>query len=234
VITASVLEEKEDLAAGMPTYELNMRAASVRARQTDDGQLPLPLFSTIPTTQPPSEGATQLAGDAIAAFSRDFEAPEETEIPIVDSSMHELNALPNKKTVRRMARYHRYQEAFMEEFLFTTVAKCDEYEFWNLFLTGPHQPDGNDGTLITIKKADTLIEAANIVVRDPEFQPSRRLLQHLQSTIRNRQKAQRWFARLHPRDKRCGRVPGHLAFIEILKRVYQTLSGGRAYSPMRQ
>ncbi|KAM0690902.1 hypothetical protein Q7P36_009672 [Cladosporium allicinum] len=38
-----------------------------------------------------------------------------------------------KRTLRRRARYHRHQRAFMEEFLFTS----DRFELWKLFATGP-------------------------------------------------------------------------------------------------
>jgi hypothetical protein len=261
VTTASIAEEKEDPTAGIPTYELKTHAVSVgaqqtadgrlplprfstyelnphvasfRARQTADGQLPLPLFSTIPTTQPPSEGTTRLAGGAIAAVSPDSEDTDGEEGPISKGSTHEINEPISERTHQYAVRYHKHQSRFMEEFLFTAVAEPDEIEHYNLFATGPHQPDGDDDTPVRIERTENYEIAAEIVRRNPDFRPKGRLLQHLRRTIRNRQKAQRWFERLHPRDKRCGKVPGHLAFIEILKRVYQTLSGGRAYSPAKR
>jgi hypothetical protein len=260
VTTASVAEEKEDLAAGIPTYELKTHAASVRAhqtaygrlplprfstyefnthvasfraRQTADGQLPLPLFSTIPTTQPPFEGATQLAGDTIAAVSPDSEDTDGEEGPISNGSTHEINEPISERAHQYQARYHQHQSRFMEEFLFTAVAEPDEIEHYNLFATGPHQPGGDDDPPVRIERTENYEIAAKIVRRNPDFRPKGRLLQHLRRTIRNRQRAQRWYSRLHPGDKRVARQHGHLALIEILKRVYQTLSGGRAHSPAK-
>jgi hypothetical protein len=69
------------------------------------------------------------------------------------------------------------------------------------------------------------------VRRNPDFRPSDRLLGHLRRTIRDRERAQRWWSRLHPGDKRSGRQDRHVGFINILKRAYRILSDGRAYSP---
>ena len=233
--------------AAVVLEEEGSRAPQQSGHATADGQLPLPLFSTMLTTQPPSERATRLTGRANAASlslsssssssssssDSDSEAKEETEDSVVDSSIHELNAPLDRRTSRRLTRYHRFQRVFMEEFLFTTVAKCDELEFWKLFATGPHQPGGKDETPVTIQRADTYVKAAKIVSRNPDFHPDRRLLQHLRRTIRCREKAQRWFDRMHPGDARRKHQNGHRWFIKLLKRVYQALSGGRAYSPTR-
>ena len=178
-------------------------------------------------------GAPQLAGRATAASSPNPEVNGEAEVPVADGSTHELNAPVSERTYQRMVRYHRHQRAFMEEFLFTPVAKYDELEFWKLFETGPHQPGDNDN--VRIEKTANFERAAGIVRRNPDFRPSDRLRKHLRRTIRNRERAQRWYSRLHPMDKRSGRHQVcHVDFVDILKRVYRTLSDGRAYSPARR
>ena len=179
-------------------------------------------------------GAPQPAGQVTAASSSNPEATEEAEGSVANSSKHELNAPVNERTIQRTARYHRYQRAFVEEFLFTNVAKDDELEFWKLFTTGPHQPDGGDDTPVHIGQRSDYERAARIVRRIPDFQPSERLLQHLRRTIRNRDRAQRWWSRLHPKDDRNGRQARHVGFNDILKRTYRILSDGRAYSPARR
>jgi hypothetical protein len=53
--------------AAVVLEEEGSRAPQQSGHATADGQLPLPLFSTMLTTQPPSERATQLTGRANAA-----------------------------------------------------------------------------------------------------------------------------------------------------------------------
>lgn len=83
------------------------------------------------------------------------------------------------------------------------------------------------------QKAESFGIVAGVVFRNPELQRSRRSLQHLRRTIRYREKAQRWFEHLYPKDARHRRAEGHREFNEHLRGVYQTLSGGRTYSLMR-
>jgi hypothetical protein len=214
--------------------EQEAQPAGGRAQQRVDGQLPLPLFSMMPKAQPPPEGAAQVADETYAESSSKNGEEVETEDPVANPPTHALNAKPDARTVKRMARYHRYQQVFMKALLMTPVAERDQLEFPSIFATGPHKAGSNGDTPITAEKVGGFARAAEIVGRSPGFHPSRSLLQPLRQTIRYREKAQRWFERLHPRDARRKQTRGHQRFNEQLKGVYQTLSGGRAYSPTRE
>jgi hypothetical protein len=193
---------------------------------------------TTAASPPDSEASDSEASDSEASDSEasdseasDSKASEEAEDSVADNSTHELNAPLSQRTHQRMIRYHRHQRAFNEELLFTDVAKDDELEFWKLFNTGPHQPGCTENTPPRIDQTANFERAAGIVRRNPDFRPSDRLLEHLRRTIRDRERAQRWWSRLHPGDKRSGRQDRHVGFINILKRAYRILSDGRAYSP---
>ena len=216
-------------------------------------QLPLPFFSATPTTQPLPEGVCQTIGDANAAVSpeeaaailpqhaghetdassSDSEGTNGTVDPVADSLTHELDVPLDERTIQCTARYHRHQRRFQEMLFITSVVDSDKLEFLSLFATGPHKANCKESTPMTIQNAEGFERAAEIISHNPDFQPSGKLLHQLRTTIRNRERAQRWYARLDPRDKRSGRQNRHLAFIEVLKRVYRTLSGGMVYSPVR-
>ena len=179
-----------------------------------DEQLPLPSFDSIP--QPATQSSSEEPGS-----------------PPVAQPTHGLDVYPSQNTVGRMIKYHRHQLAFQKALLDTEVADRDYRKFQLLFVTRRDKLTGAHDAIVTIRSSDGFERAADLVRRSPDFQPDRRLLRHLRITIRYREKAQRRFSRLHPEDRRTRRIAGHLAFIDILKKVYQTLNNGRAYSPRR-
>jgi hypothetical protein len=203
--------------------------AGGRAQRRADGQLPLPLFSTMPTTQPPPEGAAQVASDTHAESSSEDEEEEDTENFATSLQLHALGAAIDDETRRVTVKYHHYQQVFVESLFTAPIAECDEVEFWDLFATGPQKANGNGDVSVTLQTSESFKKAARMVVREPDFEPSHRLLRPLRKTIRYRLKAQKWFERLQPGDPRCEKREGHRKFNELLKGVYQTLSGGSAY-----
>jgi len=181
-------------------------------------QLPLPSFGSIPQPEPIVEPQVS------------FEEPES---PPADRPTHALNARVSQRTIRRIEKYHRLQKVFLTALRDTPVATEDAPEFQRLFQTRRHQITGDADEVATLKGWGDYEKAADIVRRSPTFQPNPRLLHPLRRTIRYRQKAQKWFSRLNDRDHRRKRTKAHWRFIEILLRVYETLNGGRAYSPRR-
>lgn len=209
--------------------------------------MPLPLFRTV--FQPAGDATTvsseeeeeedvrepeEVDEEEAEDEGKEWEDEEEADVPAASppTPTHDLDAAVDRRTLDRMYKYHRHQREFQKALLDTPVEEDDELRFLLLFATGPHR-SGDRETPVTFKRADDYEQAADIVRRNRAFRPNRRLLQHLRRTIRYREKAQKWFSRLHSRDARHARAAGHWAFIDILKRVYQTLNDGRAYSPSR-
>jgi len=172
------------------------------------------------------EASALVSNDQTQATSH-REASEEAGFTVVGPRKLKLNVKVNSVTGDHTRAYKEYQAVFQSALAASTIVNHgDSIRFDALFTTDTQ-------TQLVDISHDKITNACHIARKSRAWQPDFTLINALWYTIRHREQAGEWYARLDARDERAGKRKSYQYIISVLKKAWRILNDGVAYDSKR-